>query len=743
MSTESFLASLARRSARRPWRTIAVWSAVVVLAVLLTATLLGGALTGSMDFTNEPESVRAENLIKERLHPEEESTALVVVRSETSTVDDPQFAQRVDDIAAAAAGLGSGVVQGVVTYTKVPDPSLISTDRQATVIPVIFAGTDDEASKHIEELREVVKSSGGPDLRVQVTGAPATSSDFGVAAEEDLMKGELIGVGVALVILALVFGALVAAGIPLLLAGVSVVVALGVAALVGQVLGLSMFITEMVTMIGLATGIDYALFIVSRYREERGNGLEKYDAVAVAGGTAGRAVLFSGGSVILALTGLLIIPMNIYYSMALGAILAVSAAVLSSLTLLPALLGLLGDRVNSLRIPGLKSARIPSAASRDNVAGGWVRLAHAVMRRPVVFLMVSVLVLMGAGAYYLQMETGVTGVASMPEKLESRQAYDTLAAHFPSSLLSPVEVVVDGRAADPGLRASVAELERQVTQDPAFSGAVMNEVAPDKDLLLLTLPQAPGLSAEAAQVSVERLREDYIPSAFAGVDAEVLVAGRVAFDVDNLALLERYTPWVFAFVLGLSFILLTVVFRSLVVPLKAILMNLLSVGAAYGLMVMVFEKGWGSRLFGFQQIDYIDSWIPLFLFTILFGLSMDYHVFLLSRIRERYDAGDSNTDSVAFGVASTARIITGAALIMVAVFGGFALGDLVMFQQFGFGLAAAMLLDATIVRILLVPAAMRLLGDANWWFPRHLRWLPDLRVEPAAVPLPVRERAER
>jgi RND superfamily putative drug exporter len=693
-----------------------------------------------MDFTNNPESVRGEDLIKERLQPDEESTALVVVSSETLTVDDPDFAGRVDQIAAAAAGLGPDLVKGVMTYTQDRNNSLVSEDRHATVVPVVFAGTDDEASDYTEHLREVVKAAGGPEFQVQVTGSPAIGSDFDKAAMEDLQKGEMIGIGVALVILALVFGALVAAGIPLLLAGISVVLALGTAAVVGQVLSLSMFITEMITMIGLATGIDYALFIVSRYREERSQGRPKYDAVAAAGGTAGRAVLFSGGSVVLALMGLLLIPMTIFYSMALGAMLAVSAAVLSALTLLPALLGLLGDRVNSLRIPLLKSARLTMASSAPSETHRlWSRVAYSVMRRPLSSLVVSVLLLLAAASFYLQFETGMAGVESMPKKLESRQAYDTLATQFPSSHLSPIKVVVDGPAHDPAVEAAVEQLAAEVNTDPAFGGPVMTQVAPTGDLTLLSFPQAPGLEAAAARDSVERLRASAIPDAFSGVPAEVLVAGQVAWDVDNLAVLGQYTPWVFAFVLGLSFVLLTVVFRSLVVPLKAILMNLLSVGAAYGLMVMVFEKGLGASLLGFQQIDYVDSWIPLFLFTILFGLSMDYHVFLLSRIRERYDAGHSNTDSVAFGVASTARIITGAALIMVAVFGGFALGDLVMFQQFGFGLGAAMLLDATIVRIVLVPAAMRLLGDANWWFPRQLHWLPDFRVEPAVVPVPVRE----
>ena len=744
MSTESFLESLARRSARHPWRTIGAWAAVVVLAVVLIGTLLGGALTTNIKVTNNPESIRADNLIKERFGTGDQSTALVVVRSQSLTVDDPRFAQRVDNIAAAAAGLGQGVVKGVVTYTSAADPSLISNDRHATVIPVVMVGTDEQTATHAGELSTAVKTAAGDGFQVQLTGTPSIISEFKVTAQQDLQKGEALGIGVALLILVLVFGALVAAGIPLLLAGVSVVVALGTAAALGQVLGLSTFVTNMVTMIGLATGIDYVLFILSRYREERRAGLEKYDAIARAIGTSGRAVLFSGGSVVVALIGLLFIPVNIFYSMALGAMFAVIASVLAALTLLPALLGLLGDRVNSLRVPFLKSARMPAARSGAPETGGvWRRLAYAVMRRPVLFLVAAVVVLAGAASFYLQLDTGMAGVATMPMKLESRQAYEMISADFPSELLSPTKVVIDGPADSPAVLAAVERLKDKIAADASFRGPIKTEVGPAGDLTVLSFPFAPGLDPSASRAPVERLRQTYIPETFASTPAQVLVTGEAAFDIDYLAVISRYTPWVFAFVLGMSFILLTVVFRSLVVPLKAILMNLLSVGAAYGIMVMVFEKGWGAGIFRFQQIDYIEAWIPLFLFAILFGLSMDYHVFLLSRIRERYDAGHSNTESVAFGVASTARIITGAAVIMVAVFGGFATGSLVMFQQLGFGLGVAMLLDATIVRIVLVPAAMRLLGDRNWWFPRHLRWLPDLRVEQALVPIPVHDGTEQ
>ena len=429
--------------------------------------------------------------------------------------------------------------------------------------------------------------------------------------------------------------------------------------------------------------------------------------------------------------------MSIFHSMALGAMFAVLGAILAALTLLPALLGLLGDRVNSLRVPFLKSARNDG---HPGETGFWHRVAHGVMSRPVVSLTVACLVLLLAASFYLQLDKGSVGVDTLPADRESRQGFDILSADFPSSLMSNVQIAVDGPAADPAVKQAVASLTAAIEADPAFEGAITSTTSPAGDLTVLTFPQAAGQTDEQARAAVERLRTQVVPQAFSGVPATALVTGQAAYEVDYLDHHRPVTlPWVFVFVLGLSFIFLTAVFRSLVVPLKAILMNLLSVGAAYGLLVMVFQKGWGAGLLGLQQVDYIEAWIPLFLFAILFGTSMDYHVFLLSRIRERFDEGHSNTDSVAFGLGSTAKIITGAAIIMVAVFSGFAAGRLVMFQQLGFGLAVAVLLDATIVRTVLVPAAMRLLGDANWWLPERLHWLPDLRVERSARPKPATE----
>jgi RND superfamily putative drug exporter len=303
--------------------------------------------------------------------------------------------------------------------------------------------------------------------------------------------------------------------------------------------------------------------------------------------------------------------------------------------------------------------------------------------------------------------------------------------------LNTVSIAVDGDASDPAVLAAIDSLTDSIQDDPAFEGAVTTEVAPSNDLTLMRFPQTASLTFEQAREAVQKLRDTYVPAAFAGVDAQALVTGQTAGISDYLDTIDGYTPWVFLFVLSLSFVFLMAVFRSIIVPLKAIAMNLLSVGAAYGLLVIVFQKGWGAEFLGLQQVEYIEAWIPLFLFAILFGTSMDYHVFLLSRIREHFDKTRRNAESVAVGLRSTGRIITGAAAIMVVVFSTFASGELVMLQQVGFGLAIAVLIDATVVRSVLVPASMALLGDANWYFPRWLRWLPRLTVEQQVEPVPV------
>ncbi|MEK7281274.1 MAG: MMPL family transporter [Chloroflexota bacterium] len=696
------------------------------MAGILIITLLPNALTTESDFTTNPESKKADNLLKERLRGPRKASEIVIVRSKTLTVDNTAFQDFVTSLHRDIMSLGSDIVEGGVNYYLTSDKSLVSADRHATILPLAMAGDYFEASDQIGLLRAVLRrAEAASSFQVFLTGDASINRDFQEVSEKDLQSAELLGIPVAFIILILVFGALAAAVVPLVLALATIVIALGATALVGQAFPLVYFVTNMISVMGLAVGIDYSLLILSRFREERRRGVEKGEAIAHIGATAGRTVLFSGMTVVLALSGLLILPFTLFRSMATGAILVVLFTVLASLTLLPAVLGLMGDRVNALRLPLI---RLKGSTTRNKNGGFWGWVTVRVMQYPVLSISVTAALLIASAIPFFDIKTGAAGISTLPDSFQSKQGFLILQEEFSTGPAVPAEVVIDGQINSPPVMESIERLKANLQSDGIFGPARL-VTNPNGDLALLSVPVAGDANSDEAFNAIRRLRSHYIPQAFDGVQAEVLVTGATAFNVDFVDLTNSFTPFVFALVLGTSFILLTVVFRSLVIPAKAILMNLLSVGAAYGLLVLVFQKGVGHDLLGFQRVDRIEAWIPLFLFSILFGLSMDYHVFLLSRIRERFDRTGNNNESVAFGLRSTAGIITGAALIMVAVFSAFASGDLVMLQQFGFGLAVAVLLDATIVRSVMVPAAMQLLGKRNWYLPKALHWLPNFQVE--------------
>jgi putative drug exporter of the RND superfamily len=423
---------------------------------------------------------------------------------------------------------------------------------------------------------------------------------------------------------------------------------------------------------------------------------------------------------VLAMFGLLLVPTTIFRSLAAGAILVGIVSVLAALTLLPAVLGLLGDRVNALRLPFFgRAAQQAGTESRF-----WGRIVRAVMRRPVISLVLGVGFLLALAAPVLGLQTGSQGASALPDRFESKQGYVLLNQEFPGETTDPVEIAVAG---DPSrTRDDVARLETALAERPVFGEPTVDTA---DDVTRLVVPVAGDPVGERAIGAVRDLRDEVIPRAFAGTGAQVLVTGDTAEELDYHDTVDAWLVPVIALVLGLSFVLLTIAFRSIVVPLKAIVLNLLSVGAAYGLLVLVFQEGVGNELLGLTQAENVAAWVPLFLFAVLFGLSMDYQVFLLSRIRERYERTGDSDEAVAYGVGSTARLITGAALIIIAVFWGFATGDLIMFQQMGFGVAVALLIDATVVRAVLVPAGMKLLGKWNWYLPSWLSWLPDAHVE--------------
>jgi putative drug exporter of the RND superfamily len=701
---------LALAAARHPWRTIAFWIAAVVVSIGLIVFLLGDALTGEAEQLNNPESQQAYDLLSERLPPTpgEFTTDVVLIRSDSSTVDQPRFRAKVDEVVAR--------LRETPDVVNVLDEPTART-RDAALIEV---GLADEGAA--ENVVEVLSAADDSTFDLYVTGEWTVENDFAVLSQEDLETGELqFGLPVALVVLLLVFGAVVAGLVPLALAMVAIIAALGLTALLGLAFDLSIFTVNMLSGMGLALGIDYSLFVVSRFREERSGGRDKLDAIAATGATASRAVLFSGLAFVVAMLGLLIIPNTIFRSLAAGAILVGITSVLGALTLLPAVLSLLGDRVNSLRVP-----LIGRGAERGTGAEGrfWGTIVRGVMRRPVVSLVVSVCALLALALPVLEFRTGEAGIRTMPDRFPSKQGFIALEQEFGIGTTDDAQVVIDGDVTADATRSEIERLAEEMRTNGAFR-RVETDFSPERNLAVIEAIPAGDSRDERALEAVRDLRDTEIAG------ARVLVTGETAEAIDYFALTERWLPILIVFVLTLSFVLLTIAFRSVVIAATAIALNLLSVGAAYGALILVFQEGFGNDLFGFQQVDFIEAWVPLFLFAVLFGLSMDYTVFLLSRIRERYvQTGDTDL-AVAHGIGSTARLITGAALIIIAVFSGFALGDLVAFQQMGFGVAISLLIDATIIRSVVLPATMKLLGKWNWYLPRRLEWLPDFHVEGA------------
>ena len=721
---------LARISARRPLVTMAIWLVVGVIAAGLSQAFLDSATTTELRLGSGAKSQQAAELLEDRLRGPEPITEIVIVQSDTLTVDDAAFRAKVETVFGQIVALGPEAVTAGLNYYLTGDERQVSPDRKTTIMPFRLVGDLNEAEGHAEHILDIVKAADGTDgFRVLTSGTASISVEQNELALHDLEQGERIGIPVALLILLALFGTAVAALAPIGLAIVAIVVALGFVALIGQAFQLVFFVTLMVTMIGLAVGIDYSLLIVSRFREEMERGLGKFEATERAGSTAGRTVLFSGVTVIIAICGMLIVPFPFFQSLAVGAILVVAVALAATLTLLPAVLALLGPKVNLLPVPLLGRFKVTSPD--HSKAGFWEFITQKVMRYPVISILAIAIPMIAATIFYFDIKTGLSGVDAFPEGSQSRDAFFVLEENFSFGIVNPVEVVVDGNVNSPEVQGAMQRLQAELSNDPRFPFPPVPTVNDAGDLALLTLVIGGEPSSQAAVDTVKALRDEYIPAAFQGVSANVLVGGVSAITADVFEIVEIYTPFVFLFVLGFSFIVLMLVFRSIVIPIKAVIMNLLSVGASYGLLVLVFQKGVATDLLGFRHAEVVDAWIPLFLFSILFGLSMDYHVFLLSRIRERYDHTGDNAEAVAYGLRSTAGIITGAALIMVAVFGGFALGETIINQQVGFGLAVAVFLDATLVRSVLVPASMEVLGKRNWYLPSFLSWLPDVRVEPA------------
>lgn len=798
---EFSIQGIAGASGRHPWLTILAWLIVIAAAAASSSMWVAEALDGQQGPTQTLEYERARELINERFgeldgtgqdegagESEETFSELVLFVGEGigpgDQVFDGKVQEFVDGVNAAQADAGVQLLS--TDWTNYP-----SQPSQDGTSLLVFAEITGDGEENIGDLIHVAEEVHSDNFNAYLIGFASTNHTFAELAESDLVTGESIGIAVALIILALVFGSVVAAFVPIVLAIFAIFVAVGLTPLVAQFVELNDFVPNIMTMMGLAVGIDYSLFILSRYKEERARGLDKHAAIEASGGTAGRAVVFSGFTVVLALLGMLIIPERTFQAFGVGAIMVVFVAVIVGMTLLPALIGLLGDRVWAVKAPlpltlglfivgaiavGLTAGVGPlllvvsigvmlfltimtllkpfTGASDFLGMGGGSEydpdteegIANAVtvnvMRRPWLSMAVATVFLLVLGYFYFELDKGTSGISVLPDDEPAKQGFVSLNEKFGFGSDAPTIVAVDGNVGSADVEAAIDRLEAAINADsglvlrypdesnPGIAPPIRIEPSVNLASISAVLPGDP--TNQDALQTVRRLRSELVPEAFAGVadsEYEVFVGGDTAEIVDSVKVSDEYLPIVFASVLSLSFILLLLAFRSITISIASIIMNLLSVGAAYGLVVLVFQKGFLIDFFGFEKVDQIEFWLPLFMFSILFGLSMDYHVFMLSRIKERYDITGLASESVAFGLRTTASIITGAALIMVAVFGGFALGDIAFFQSMGFGLGAAVLLDATVVRSLLVPSVMRVMGPSAWYLPSWLEWIPNISIE--------------
>ncbi|MGW4502076.1 MMPL family transporter [Micromonospora sp. NPDC004336] len=721
---------LARWSAEHPWRAIALW--VVFVAVCF----VGGSAAGLKEATGADQAVGESGragLIVDAGGFDDPAVENVLITARGGTLDPAAAKAAADD---AAARLRS--VTGVASVGE-PVPAR---DGSALLVPITMSGDPETAADRVQPLRDATAQvqDGHPALRVEQVGGPSINKALNDTLGEDFKRAELLSLPVTLAILIVAFGALIAAGVPVLLALSSVAAAMGLSTLASHLVPATDTTASVILLIGMAVGVDYSLFYVRREREERARGRSGLDAVEIAAETSGHAVVVSGLAVMISMGGLLLANDAIFSSLAVGSILVVAVAVIGSLTVLPALLAKLGRWVDRPRVPLLWRLTAPRTGRHGEAAPRfWPAVLKPALRAPVATLVISVGLLLALATPALGMKMKFPGMEDLPRSTAAMQAYDRLTAAFPSNGTSHTVAVRAPAAEADRVAAALTALAAKASADPLFApaeaGGPKIEVSADRRVSVLEVATLHHSRTDEAGRSLERLREDLVPAALGGVPGvEYAVGGDIADSEDYARHIRDKLPIVMGFVLVLTFVVMVLTFRSVVVALSSILLNLLSAGAAYGLLVLVFQGDWAEGLLGFTSMGAIVTWLPLFLFVVLFGLSMDYHVFVVSRIREGVRAGMSNRDAVAYGITSSAGVVTSAAIVMVGVFSIFATLSTIDMKQLGIGLAAAILLDATIIRAVVLPALMTMLGDANWWAPKFLRARPaeDAPTDPPA-----------
>jgi RND superfamily putative drug exporter len=682
--------------------------ALVVISVL--GQTVGGDLLKTFSLPGT-ESDRAFSVLKREFSRKGDTGELVFRVKGPGDVNSPGVRNEIEPVFAKLRN-----EPHVVSVTSPYDPAgsrFVARDGKIAYAEILFdVQANDVPLDLASNMRTIAKDANSPRLQVELGGSMFT--------EQTQPASEAIGILAAVIILLIAFGSLLAMGMPIMTALFGIGIGLAFVNLLARVLDVPSFAPQVTALIGIGVGIDYALFISTRYREGLHEGRDPENAVVHAIDTSGRAVLFAGGTVVISLLGLFLIGVSFIRGLAVGASLAVLFVMAAAVTLLPAVLGFAGHTIDRFALPSARRGR-----SVEN--SFWTRWSRTLQARPWPALIGGLVILLVLAVPFFSLRLGVADAGNDPTSLTTRRAYDLLSQGFGPGFNGPLLVTSEVRS--PADIAAAARLGATIARDPGVAQVSPPITSPNGKGVLLQVISKGSPQDQSTTELVHRLRDVTIPTSTRGSTLDMHVGGQTAVGVDLADTVGQRLPYMFLAILLLSFVLLMLVFRSLLVPLKAVIMNLLSIGAAYGVIVAIFQWGWLKDVVGIGKEGPIEAWVPMMLFAIVFGLSMDYEVFLLSRIKEEYDRTHDNADAVAHGLAKTARLITAAAAVMIFVFGSFVLSDLRVLKLIGFGLAFAVFIDATVVRLVLVPATMELLGDRNWWFPKALEWLPRIQVE--------------
>jgi uncharacterized membrane protein YdfJ with MMPL/SSD domain len=725
--TRSIAARAGRWSATH--RKAAIWG---WLAFVVVAFAIGGAVgtkTLQPDQLGVGESGRADHTIQGAFS--RSAHELVLIQSDTATATDPSFRAVVADVQRRLKKVP--YTQDFQSPYAAGNSGQISRDGRSALVRFKIAGDDTQSQDRVVPALRTVNAAQAahPNFTVAQSGDASVNKQINESISDDFKRALFTSLPVTLLILLIAFGALVAAGVPLLLALTAVIATIGLMGPISHIGAVDTSVNEVILLIGLAVGVDYSMFYLRREREERESGRSESASLAAAAATSGRAVMISGLTVMVAMAGMYLAGASTFQSFATGTILVVAVAVVGSLTVLPATLAWLGDRIERGGVPIIKDQ--PWNAGESAL---WSRILNPVLRHPAVSALAAAGLLVFLAIPAFSLHTANPGVETLPQNLSVIKTYNRIQDAFPGGPIPAIVAVSADDVNSPEVRAAIVDLRRQAASSSHFKQPITIDVSSDRTVAQVSIPLAGDGNNAQSTAALSALRDRIIPTTIGqvpGVTGDV--TGYTADSEDFTDTMKSHAPLVFAFVLVAAFILLLFTFRSIVIPFKAILLNLLSVGAAYGILVWIFQEGHLESLLGFESTGAIVSWMPIFLFVVLFGLSMDYHVFILTRIREAFDRGTPSDDAVAHGIKTTAGVVTSAAVVMISVFAIFATLSLLIFKQLGVGLAIAVLIDATIIRGVLLPATMKLLGDWNWYLPSWLEWLPHVTHEPELEPL--------